>query len=123
MCIRTEPEDLFVKAKSPFPKLASRFHERTLVVVHLKCVAVASGLQRQGVGTALMGRALDEFYEVTDRTGVAALTLKPLNRDAAAFYASLGFSVFGDHALLPDGMPSMFLPAETVVQAREAAGA
>jgi len=117
MSIKTEPEDLFERTTSLFPRLKSRFHQKSLLVVHLRWVAVMSDLHRRGVGTALMGRAIDDFYEVTDRTGIAALTLQPISRDASAFYASLGFSVFGDGEL-----PPMFLPAETVMQVRERAG-
>jgi hypothetical protein len=62
-----------------------------------------------------MGRAIDDFYEVSDRTGIAALTLKPISKAASSFYGSLGFSSYGDGELQP-----MFLPAETVIEAREA---
>lgn len=117
MSVTTEPEDLFEKSRSLFPSLSANFHQRSLLVVHLKWVAVISELHRRGIGTLLMGRAINDFYQVTDRTGIAALTLKPISEDAAAFYNSLGFSVFGDGDL-----PPMFLPAETVIQARESVG-
>lgn len=115
MSITTEPEDLFEGSKPLFPSLIGKFHQRSLLVVHLKWVAVVKELHRRGVGRLLMGRAIDDFYQVSDRTGITALTLKPIDAAAAAFYTSLGFSSFGDGEL-----PPMFLPAETVIQAREA---
>jgi GNAT superfamily N-acetyltransferase len=113
MTIQSEPEDLFTDDNSFFSNIARRFSKRSLLVVHLKWVAVSFDFQRMGIGTLLMGRALDDFYQVTDRTGIAALTLSPIDENAASFYRSLGFEPYGTSTLR-----SMYLPAEVVMLAR-----
>jgi hypothetical protein len=60
-----------------------------------------------------MGRAFDDFREVADRTGVAALTLKPINEAAARFYESLGFIRYGQ-----ESPKRMFLSADTFIYSK-----
>jgi GNAT superfamily N-acetyltransferase len=112
MCLATEPEYDFTDG-SFFDRLNQYFSNREIIVCHLKWVAVDSRYQRQGIGTLLMGHAIDDFYEVIKRTGVAALTLRAINENARKFYSTLGFADFGDQAL-----HKMLLPAQSVVELR-----
>jgi GNAT superfamily N-acetyltransferase len=114
MMCRSEPEDLFTKSASFFKRRAQL---SSLHAVHLQWVAVETDLQRSGIGTLLMGSAIEDFYQIADRTGIAALTLTPISNAAASFYGSLGFITYGSGDL-----PPMFLPAETVIRARESSG-
>ena len=59
-----------------------------------------------------MGRAIDDFYHVTDRTGIAALTLKPISDEAKIFYKKLGFEHYDDGR-------RMFLSANSVIPLEE----
>jgi GNAT superfamily N-acetyltransferase len=92
MTIQSEPEDWFTGSS---PWFSTRFSKKSLLTVHLRWVAVASACQRCGIGTLLMARAIDDFYHVTDRTGIAALTLNPIDKSAAQFYDTLGFEPMG----------------------------
>jgi hypothetical protein len=57
-----------------------------------------------------MGHALDDFYQVVDRTGVAAMTLCPISTNARTFYGLIGFNPYGS------GDPQrMLLSAEAVI--------
>jgi GNAT superfamily N-acetyltransferase len=112
MTISSEPDWHFKDDPSIFLRISGHINSRakSLITVNLLWVAVHNRLHRQGLGTLLMGRALDDFREVVDRTGVAALTLKPISLDAAGFYSGLGFVPYGQ------GNPKrMFLPAEDIM--------
>src|SRR5258708_34654529 len=60
-----------------------------------------------------MGHALDDFYQVVDRTGVAAMTLSPISTNAAAFYTLIGFEPYGTSS-----PQRMLLSAEAVMAVR-----
>jgi len=60
-----------------------------------------------------MGYAVNDFFHVVDRTGIAALTLQPISVRARNFYSGLGFEVADE-----TDRPLMFLPAETVLELR-----
>lgn len=109
MTIHSEPEDWFTGCS---PWFSTKVRKRSLLTVHLRWVAVIRDCQRYGIGTLLMGRAIDDFYQVTDRTGIAALTLKPISNEAKLFYRKLGFEPY-------DGEQRMFLSAETVIPLKE----
>lgn len=116
MCVCTEAEDIYSTHPTWASKFKPRFLQHKLLVVHLNWVAVATKYQSQGVGTLLMGRAVDDFYHVTNRTGIAALTLQPISVRAREFYKSLGFEAAEDAE-----RPHMFLPAETVLDLHKSA--
>ena len=84
--------------------------------MHLQYVAVHHSLQRQRIGTVLMGAAIDDFYEVAVRTGIFALTLTAIDQKTSDFYRKLGFIDFGAEGAT---QPNLFLPAATVIEARK----
>jgi GNAT superfamily N-acetyltransferase len=109
MTIWSEPEDWFTGVS---PWFSTKVRRRSLLTVHLRWVAVIRDCQRYGIGALLMGRAIDDFYHVTNRTGIAALTLKPISNAAESFYRKLGFEPY-------DNGQRMFLSAETVIPLKE----
>jgi GNAT superfamily N-acetyltransferase len=115
MCIRLERDDQLEQAR----RAESRSQSGMFTSVQLNSVAVQRTMQRQGIGTVLMGAALAEFYEIVIRTGIYALTLVAANRSVVDFYERLGFIVYGDH---DTSMPKMILPAASVVELIGAGG-
>jgi GNAT superfamily N-acetyltransferase len=109
MTMRLEPEKQLGEQFAPLTQ-GGFFNS-----VQLCSVAVQHSMQRRGIGTVIMGRALDDFYEVATRTGVFAMTLVAANRSVVRFYADLGFVIYGDQAA---AQPKMLLPAAAVIEAR-----
>jgi GNAT superfamily N-acetyltransferase len=81
-------------------------------VVRLGWLAVDRSVQRQGYGTIIMGRVIDDFYQIATRSTVYALTLTSRNSDAERFYKRLGFVPYGPSR----SQQSMLLPAQSVVE-------
>jgi GNAT superfamily N-acetyltransferase len=116
MAIGPEPADQFAEEPTFVQRIAAVFKSQQLTTVQLLWFGVQTGLQRQGIGTLLMGHALDDFYQVVDRTGVAALTLQPISSNAAAFYTEIGFRPYGSGK-------RMLLSADAVLEVRRSAQA
>ncbi len=85
------------------------------VSLHLHWIAVHAPMQRRGLGTDLMARAIDDFYEIATRTGVRFMTLVSISEDTKAFYEKLGFEQYGTSL----SHPKMLLPAQSVIEVRE----
>ncbi|MBR0852553.1 hypothetical protein JQ543_32820 [Bradyrhizobium diazoefficiens] len=114
MTIGTEPADQFLKEEdSLFERVKSRFFGGQLTTVQLIWVGVDTALHRRGIGSLLMGHALDDFYQVVDRTGIAAMTLEPISQNAATFYSTIGFVPYGSR-----NPKRMILSAEAVMAVR-----
>jgi hypothetical protein len=120
MTIGTEPGDEFAdqpEQQSFLSRIKARIYRDQITTVQLLWVGVETSIQRCGVGTFLMAKAIDDFYEIVDRAGVAALTLCPIGQGAAKFYGTLGFEYYGS------GNPKrMLLAAEAVIETRKRAG-
>ncbi|WP_316196275.1 MULTISPECIES: GNAT family N-acetyltransferase [unclassified Bradyrhizobium] len=115
MTIGSEPDDQFAEEQTLLDRIRAQFSRtKQLTTVQLIWVGVRSSLHRRGIGTLLMGHALDDFYEIVDRTGVAALTLEPISTNAAQFYNSMGFKSYGSGK-------RMLLSAEAVLAVRKQA--
>ena len=95
MHIISEPASYYASDQGFLAFFKSKFMMGVLHSVELKWMAVASEWQRRGIGSLLMGRALDDFHEVAIRTGVSALTVHPISSNARIFYGSLGFQPYG----------------------------
>jgi GNAT superfamily N-acetyltransferase len=94
----------------------SKGQKGQFAAVHLCYVAVQKSLQKRGYGTVLMGAALQDFYEIVNRTGIFAMTLQALNRDLMDFYHKLGFVAYGnEHAT----MPKMIISSQAIVDTIE----
>jgi len=94
---------------------SARPHNGYFASVRLSSVAVQREMQRQGIGTILMGAALDDFHIIAVRTGVFALTLEAVDRETMKFYDGLGFVPYGPADAM---MPKMLLPADAIIAAR-----
>jgi GNAT superfamily N-acetyltransferase len=113
MTIGPETADQFEKEPSFLERIKAQFFRtQMLTTVQLIWVGVESEMQRRGIGRLLMGRALDDFYQIVDRTGIAALTLEPISANAGMFYRSLGFRPYGP------GGKRMLLAAEAIMAIR-----
>jgi GNAT superfamily N-acetyltransferase len=110
MKIWHEPEYEF-SADSAF--LSQWLYQKSLITVNLEWLAVSTEFQRREIGTHLMGQAIDDFYEVANRTGIAALTLQPIDEQKALFYKKLGFTAYGSRTI-----PRMFLDSKSVIEFR-----
>lgn len=80
--------------------LARRKERNPIPVIYLPAIAVASDLQGQSVGTALMGHAIRQGVDISEKAGTAALVLDVLEDDnfdrRKAFYEQIGFTLLGD---------------------------
>ena len=70
-----------------------------------------------GIGTEMMGHAIDNFFEVVERTGAYGLILQSLDTKTKDFYYKLGFADYGDEA-----SRRMILPALGVIEYRKQLG-
>jgi GNAT superfamily N-acetyltransferase len=70
-------------------------------------LAVAQSRQRQGLGAALLLRALRKAYDSADVVGSSMVVVDALNESAAKFYAAHGF------VRLPES-PRLVLPMQTI---------
>lgn len=103
-----EPETLLLKSERSFFPL----YKSVFPTVQLEWLAVAKSMQRQGVGTVIMGRVLDRYYQIVRTLGDLPLTLVAANEEAKKFYTSLGFAPYGQGA----GLPRLLLPAQSVIE-------
>ncbi len=97
----------------------SRFKGGNLITLHLKWIAVRTDLQRQNVGTVLMGRVLSDFLFIADTAGADALTLTSISSMSTEFYRTLDFMEYGSASL----GKKMFLPAAKVLRVRDVVNA
>jgi GNAT superfamily N-acetyltransferase len=72
------------------------FTDNYMLACKLDWVAVDSRYQSQGVGRLLMGKAIDDFREVIERTGVFGLVLQAIDDRVQSFYSDLGFENYGE---------------------------
>ncbi|MCR9137629.1 MAG: GNAT family N-acetyltransferase [Alphaproteobacteria bacterium] len=93
--------------------LARRGDQFPIPVIYLPATAVASDLQGQGLGKALMGHAIRQSVDISNRAGAAALVLDVLQDDnfekRRAFYSRIGFVQLGSAPV------RMFLPLKTAL--------
>ncbi|MEV8072360.1 GNAT family N-acetyltransferase [Streptomyces pseudogriseolus] len=83
-------------------RLTAGIHPRSRAHEYLWMIGVAPGRQGEGLGTALIGSALDRC----DREGRAAY-LEASSERSAVLYRRLGFEHLGEPLRLPDG-PLMY---------------
>ncbi len=79
--------------------------------LQIQYFAVARHSQNLGVGTLLLGHAIDIFKSAANLIGVPFMTLFAVNRKTADFYKKLGFREYGPTA----STPRMLLPAQSVL--------
>ena len=89
--------------------LAGRQDRQPIPVLYLRCLAIDLRFQKQGLGEALMGHAIDTAVRLSHQIPIAAIVLDVLKDDSfdrrLAFYARLGFLSFD-----PENPARMYLP-------------
>jgi GNAT superfamily N-acetyltransferase len=88
--------------------LAGKADRKPIPVLYLTCLAIDQRFQKQGLGEALMGHAIEKTVRLSAEIPIAALVLDVLQDDRfdrrAAFYTRLGFG-----PLSPDRPARMYL--------------
>ncbi len=81
------------------PGLATKGEVHEIPVLYLPVIATTKKYQGCGIGTALMGHAIETSVEVSEKTGVAALVLDVMEDEnfhkRMEFYCRLGFNLIG----------------------------
>ena len=97
-------------------EIARRLPRYPVPAAILGRLAVDRAYQGRGLGEFLLADACNRVLEASRAMGVFALIVDATNEHAAAFYERYGFK------RLPDTPGRLFLPTETLVRARSAAG-
>ncbi len=109
LCLRHESTSSFSNSKSWIKRV---FQGSTLVTAHLLWCGVDARYQRQGIGSYILAKAIDDFYHASMKVGLPAITLVSININACKFYQTLGFEFY-------DGSErKMQLPIQDVIAAR-----
>lgn len=101
---------LEIKGADLPPALAKKL-PREIPAARLGRLAVASKMQGQKIGTALMFAALRKVAQTADIIGIAALLVDAKDTHAARFYERFGF------VPLPQQPLTLFLPTHSLRQA------
>lgn len=87
---------------------------RQFVCLNLDYLAVSKGRQKQGIGTVVLGRIIEEFAKIASMCGIELMTGSSLDQERfERFYGKLGFQTYG-HAV---NQPQLFLPALSAIAA------
>jgi GNAT superfamily N-acetyltransferase len=82
------------------PALARKNDRHPIPAVYLPVVAVASDLQGAGLGSALMGHAIQKAISISEEIAVAAIILDVFEDEhferRFSFYSKIGFRKLGD---------------------------
>jgi len=92
------------------PRFAKKYPLRASAA-KLARLAVASHIQRQGLGTYMMLNAMDRVLQVAEHLGVIGFFVDAKDNVAAAYYRQFGFTP------LPDNTLELFLPIATIRKA------
>ena len=78
--------------------LAKKKERKPLPVLYLTCLAIDTRFQKQGLGEALMGHAIEKAVQLSEDIPICAIVLDVFEDEhferRQAFYARLGFSSF-----------------------------
>jgi ribosomal protein S18 acetylase RimI-like enzyme len=94
-------------------KLPHRFAKKykgSLPAVKIARLAVAKGLQKQGIGKKMIINAIKRVINISENVGVIGLFVDAKNKGAKEYYLKFGFIALSDHPL------SLFLPLNTLLQ-------
>ncbi|MFA8387623.1 MAG: GNAT family N-acetyltransferase [Pelagibaca sp.] len=93
------PHGVALKEAGP---LARKKDRNPIPVLYLRCLAIDLRFQKQGLGEALMGHAIEKAVTLSQEIPVAAIVLDVLEDEnfdrRLAFYARLGFASFDPNA-------------------------
>lgn len=101
---------------SEMPPEYAKKYPRHAPAAKLARLAVASNLQRQGLGSLMMVDAMRRTLAVAENIGIIGFFVDAKNQGAREYYEQYGFVPLPDHPL------TLFLPLATLVAAVEALG-
>lgn len=86
------------------------FTDKKVPTIHLHWIAVESDRCGGGIGRIMLGKVIDDAFQIIDRGGAYALTLKFIDDRSKLIYAKKGFVPYGD-----ENSNMMYLPAQTII--------
>jgi len=95
------------------PKKFAKKYPSRAPAVKLARLAVASHLQKKGLGSYLLLDAMDRVLRVAEHLGIIGFFVDAKHEEAAKFYRRFGFLPLPDNAL------ELFLPLATIREAFE----
>ncbi|MDD9303022.1 MAG: GNAT family N-acetyltransferase [Desulfobacter sp.] len=98
-----------IKAERLPEKFAKKYRVN-IPAVKIARLAVAKGLQNQGIGRYLMINAIYRTIKISQNAGITGLFVDSKNQKVKKYYQKFGFIP------LPDTPLSLFLPLETLLQ-------
>ena len=81
-----------------------------ITTLHLEWFAVASDMQGRGLGNLMLGKVLDDAYQIFNRVGINAITLTYVDHKSRGLYAGYGFQDYGG-----DRSKKLFISAEEIM--------
>ena len=96
-----------LKAENLTPAEAKRL-PRDVSGIRLGRLAVASNMQRKGIGKTLLVAAMGKFLEIFETAGGIGLFVDAKDQDAKRYYEQFGF------VPLPSNELELFLPVKTI---------
>lgn len=99
-----------LKADALPPADAKKF-PRAVPGIRLGRLAVAKGLQRQGIGKSLLVAAMGKFMEIYSAAGGIGLFVDAKDQEARLYYHQFGF------VSLPSNELELFLPVKSIQDA------
>lgn len=92
------------------PRKFAKKYKGNLPAVKIARLAVARGLQKQGIGKHMMIDAIKRVIKISANVGVIGLFVDAKNQGAKEYYLGFGFIPLADHSLI------LFLPLKTLLQ-------
>ena len=84
--------------------------KRNLPAVKIARLAVAKGVQKQGLGKHMMINAMKRVINISENVGIIGLFVDAKDQGAKEYYLNFGFIPLSDHSL------KLFLPLSTLLQ-------
>ena len=81
-----------------------------MTTLHLEWFAVSTEMQGIGLGDLMMGKFVDDAYQIINRVGINAVTMKYMDNKSKALYSSFEFEPYGR-----DGDCKLFISAEEIM--------
>ena len=101
---------VFEVSAEKLPRKFAKKNKGNLPAVKIARLAVAKGLQKQGLGKHMMINAMKRVINISENVGIIGLFVDAKNQGAKEYYLNFGFIPLSDHSL------KLFLPLNTLLQ-------
>ena len=101
---------VFEVSAEKLPRKFAKKYKGNLPAVKIARLAVAKGLQKQGLGKHMMINAIKRAINISENVGIIGLFVDAKNQGAKEYYLNFGFIPLSDHSL------KLFLPLNTLLQ-------